>query len=98
MAAGPDCVWFGAPDRDGLDLAGRPPRNHREALEAKEHTMPAVTVQQLPKTPDLKRELVARITDAFVDTYKIPAETVHVWFHEVSAESYAVNGKLVADK
>lgn len=60
--------------------------------------MPAVTVQQLPKTPELKRELVARITDAFVDTYKIPAETVHVWFHEVPADSYAVNGKLVADK
>jgi len=60
--------------------------------------MPVVTVQQLPKTVELKRELVARITDAFVDAYKIPADTVHVWIEESSAENYAVAGKLIADK
>ena len=41
--------------------------------------MPNVTVQQMPKTAELKRDLVTRITDAFVDAYKIPAETVHIW-------------------
>ncbi len=60
--------------------------------------MPNVIVQQMPKTLELKRELVARITDAFVDAYKIPADTVHVWLQEESAETYAVAGKLVADK
>ena len=60
--------------------------------------MPNVVVQQMPKTLELKRELVARITDAFVDAYKIPADTVHVWIHEESAENYAVAGKLIADK
>ena len=60
--------------------------------------MPNITVQQMPKTVELKRDLVARITDAFVDAYKIPAETVHIWFEEVTAEDYAVNGKLVADR
>ena len=60
--------------------------------------MPNITVQQMPKTAEQKRELVARITDAFVDVYKSPAETVHVWFQEVTAEGYAFNGTLVADK
>jgi 4-oxalocrotonate tautomerase len=60
--------------------------------------MPVVTVQQMPKTLELKRELVARITDAFVDAYKIPADTVHVWIEESTAENYAVAGKLIADK
>lgn len=60
--------------------------------------MPNITVQQMPKTTEQKRELVARITDAFVDIYQAPAESVHVWFQEVSREDYAVNGKLVADK
>jgi 4-oxalocrotonate tautomerase len=73
-----------------------PQRRRRRVLE--ETTMPVVTVQQLPKTAELKRELVARITDAFVDAYKIPADTVHVWIEESAAENYAVGGKLTADK
>ncbi|NUR28920.1 MAG: 4-oxalocrotonate tautomerase [Catenulispora sp.] len=60
--------------------------------------MPSVTIQQMPKTVEQKRELVARITDAMVDVYKAPAETVHVWFHEVTTEDYAAAGQLVADK
>ncbi|MFJ9728793.1 4-oxalocrotonate tautomerase family protein [Streptomyces sp. NPDC101209] len=38
--------------------------------------MPIVTVQQGPRDPELKRELVRRVTDAFVDAYRIPPETV----------------------
>src|SRR5579875_3382846 len=38
--------------------------------------MPIVTVQQGPRNVELKRDLVRRITDAFVDAYQIPAETV----------------------
>jgi 4-oxalocrotonate tautomerase len=60
--------------------------------------MPNITVQQMPKTTDQKRELVARITDAFMDVCGAPAESVHVWFQEVSREDYASNGKLAADK
>ncbi|MFC9927157.1 4-oxalocrotonate tautomerase DmpI [Streptomyces sp. NPDC127190] len=59
--------------------------------------MPIVTVQQGPRDIELKRDLVARITDAFVDAYKIPAETVQVWIQEVPADSWANAGKLVAD-
>ncbi|AJE85068.1 MULTISPECIES: 4-oxalocrotonate tautomerase DmpI [Streptomyces] len=59
--------------------------------------MPIVTVQQGPRDTELKRELVERITDAFVDAYKIPADTVQVWIHEVPADSWGVSGKLIAD-
>ncbi|AEW93257.1 MULTISPECIES: 4-oxalocrotonate tautomerase DmpI [Streptomycetaceae] len=60
--------------------------------------MPNVTIQQGPRTVELKRDLVRRITDAFVDAYQIPAETVYVWFQETPAESWGVAGKLVADR
>lgn len=59
--------------------------------------MPIVTVQQGPRNVELKRELVARITDAFVDAYKIPAETVQVWIQEVPTDSWGAAGKLIAD-
>ncbi|MEU6479952.1 tautomerase family protein [Streptomyces sp. NPDC047017] len=45
-----------------------------------------------------KRDLVKRVTDAFVDAYHIPAETVQVWIHEVPADSWGVAGKLTAEQ
>ncbi|NEB75419.1 4-oxalocrotonate tautomerase family protein [Streptomyces sp. SID14478] len=60
--------------------------------------MPIVTIQQGPRDVELKRDLVKRVTDAFVDAYKIPAETVSVWIHEVPADSWGQAGKLTADK
>jgi 4-oxalocrotonate tautomerase len=60
--------------------------------------MPTITIQQMPKIVEQKRELAARITDAMVDVYKAPAETVHVWFQEATPEDYAAAGRLVADK
>jgi 4-oxalocrotonate tautomerase len=60
--------------------------------------MPIVTVQQGPRDVELKRELVARITDAFVDAYKIPADSVQVWIHETPTDSWGIGGKLTADR
>ncbi|MDF0528332.1 tautomerase family protein [Tsukamurella sp. 8F] len=60
--------------------------------------MPIVTVQQGPRSVELKRELVRRITDAFVDAYEMPAEAVQVWIHEVPADSWGAAGRLTADK
>ncbi|MFF1343713.1 4-oxalocrotonate tautomerase DmpI [Streptomyces sp. NPDC058290] len=60
--------------------------------------MPIVTIQQGPRDVELKRELVKRVTNAFVDAYKIPAETVQVWIHEVPADSWGAAGTLIADK
>lgn len=60
--------------------------------------MPIVTVQQGPRSVELKRELVRQITDAFVDAYKIPAESVQVWINETPADSWGSAGKLTADQ
>ncbi|MEU9182585.1 4-oxalocrotonate tautomerase DmpI [Streptomyces sp. NPDC048550] len=60
--------------------------------------MPIVTIQQGPRDVELKRELVKRVTNAFVDAYKIPAETIQVWIHEVPADSWGAAGTLIADK
>ena len=59
--------------------------------------MPTVTVLQGPRDVSLKRELVKGITDAFVDSYGIPAETVQVWIQETPPESWAQGGQLTAD-
>lgn len=59
--------------------------------------MPIVTVQQGPRSTEAKRELIARITDAFVDTLKIPAASVQVWFHETAPESWGAGGVLRTD-
>jgi 4-oxalocrotonate tautomerase len=60
--------------------------------------MPIVTVLQGPRDVELKRDLVRRITDAFVDAYKVPAETVQVWIQETPPESWAAAGTLTADR
>jgi len=60
--------------------------------------MPIVTIQQGPRSVELKRELIKRVTDAFVDAYAIPADAVQVWIHEVPPDSWGAAGKLTADK
>ena len=60
--------------------------------------MPIVTIQQGPRGIELKRELVKQITESFVNALSVPAESVQVWIHEVPTDSWAVAGKLIADK
>ena len=60
--------------------------------------MPIVTVQQSPRDIDLKRRLVAGITEAFVDAYAIPPDHVQVFIHEVDHDNWAKAGLLAADR
>ncbi|MFI6685563.1 4-oxalocrotonate tautomerase DmpI [Streptomyces sp. NPDC050485] len=60
--------------------------------------MPIVTMQRGPRDVEVKREPVKRVTDAFVDAYKVPAESVQVWIHEVPKDSWGAAGVLTADK
>jgi len=60
--------------------------------------MPTVTVLQGPRPAELKRELVARITDAFVDTLGVSPEAVQVWIQETAPESWGQGGVLTADR
>jgi 4-oxalocrotonate tautomerase len=60
--------------------------------------MPIVTVLQGPRTPELKRALVQGITDVFVDSYGVPADSVQVWIQETPPESWGQGGTLTADR
>jgi 4-oxalocrotonate tautomerase len=60
--------------------------------------VPTITVLQGPRPVELKRELVNRITDAFVDTLGVPADSVQVWIQETPADSWGQGGVLTADK
>jgi 4-oxalocrotonate tautomerase len=60
--------------------------------------MPTVTILQGPRTAEQKRELVARITDSFVDTLGLPADSVQVWIQETPPESWGQGGVLTADR
>ncbi len=59
--------------------------------------MPVVTIQQGPRDIELKRRLIKGVTDAFVDSLGVPAESVQVWIQETPPESWGVAGKLTAD-
>jgi 4-oxalocrotonate tautomerase len=60
--------------------------------------VPIVTIQQSPRTTDLKRELVDRITAAFVDVYDIDADLVQIYIHEIEADNWALAGTLAVDR
>jgi 4-oxalocrotonate tautomerase len=50
------------------------------------------------RTIDQKRKLAKRITDAMVEEAGARRESIIVAFHEVTKESYASGGVLMADK
>ena len=61
--------------------------------------MPLVQITMLTgRTADQKRKLAQRITDAMVEEADAKREAIVVTFHEVSKESYASGGVLMADK
>lgn len=61
--------------------------------------MPLVQITMLTgRTTDQKRKLAKRITDAMVEEAGASREAVVVTFNEVSKESYASGGVLIADK
>ncbi len=61
--------------------------------------MPLVQITMLQgRTADQKRKLAKRITDAVVEEAGARREAIVVTFVEVSKESYASGGVLMADK
>ena len=60
--------------------------------------MPIVTVQQSPRDIEVKRRLVAGVTEAFVDAYGIAPESVQVFIHEVDHDNWAKAGILASDR
>ncbi|PYX98429.1 MAG: 4-oxalocrotonate tautomerase [Acidobacteria bacterium] len=61
--------------------------------------MPLVQITMLEgRSAEQKRKLAQRITDALVEEAGARREAIVVAFHEVSKESYASGGVLMADK
>jgi 4-oxalocrotonate tautomerase len=61
--------------------------------------MPLVQITMLNgRTTEQKRKLAQRITDVIVEEAGARRDAVIVTFHEVSKESYASGGVLVADQ
>jgi 4-oxalocrotonate tautomerase len=61
--------------------------------------MPLIQVTMLQgRTADQKRKIAARITETMVEEAGARREAIVVTFLEVSKESYASGGVLMADK
>ena len=61
--------------------------------------MPMVQITMLEgRTAEAKRKLAQRITDVLVEEAGARRDAIVVAFHEVSKESYASGGVLMADK
>jgi len=61
--------------------------------------MPLVQITMLEgRSAEQKRKLAQRITDVLVEEAGARREAIVVAFHEVSKESYASGGVLMADK
>jgi 4-oxalocrotonate tautomerase len=61
--------------------------------------MPMVQVTMLEgRTAEQKRKVAQRITDVLVEEANAKREAIMIAFHEVSRESYASGGVLMADK
>ncbi|HXX00965.1 MAG TPA: 2-hydroxymuconate tautomerase [Candidatus Acidoferrales bacterium] len=61
--------------------------------------MPLVQITMLAgRTADQKRKIAKRITDVLAEEAGARPEAVVIAFHEVSKESYAHGGELMADK
>jgi 4-oxalocrotonate tautomerase len=61
--------------------------------------MPLVQITMLSgRTTEQKRKLAQRITDVIVEEAGASRDAVIIAFHEVSKESYASGGVLIADK
>jgi 4-oxalocrotonate tautomerase len=61
--------------------------------------MPLVQITMLAgRTTEQKRKLAQRITDVIAEEAGARREAIVVAFHEVSKESYASGGVLMADK
>jgi 4-oxalocrotonate tautomerase len=61
--------------------------------------MPLVQITMLQgRTADQKRKIAKRITDAMVEDAGARREAIVVTFVELSKESYASGGELMADK
>lgn len=61
-------------------------------------TMPVITIQQSPRSLELKRRLAQTVTEAVVETYGVSPDQVHIYIDEKSDENWARGGILALDR
>ncbi len=60
--------------------------------------MPSITVQLGKTEPEMKRELIEKITKAAADVTFIPSEAFTVYIDEYDLTSIGVGGQSLAEK
>ncbi|MET9387729.1 2-hydroxymuconate tautomerase family protein [Streptomyces sp. NPDC002928] len=75
------------------------PRQQTLAARTRRNTpMPMITVDMREgRTAEQKRDLVQRLTDAFVETCDCPPDGVWIVLRDVSTENWAIGGRLQSD-
>ncbi|WP_308428154.1 tautomerase family protein [Vreelandella hamiltonii] len=64
----------------------------------KELSMPVVTIAQSPgRTLEQKRELIKKITEAFVDSYNVKPESVTIFLQDYDDQNWGKAGLLHID-
>jgi 4-oxalocrotonate tautomerase len=60
--------------------------------------MPFVQIYLLEgRDEELKRQLIAKVTDAVVETLAAPQQNVRVWIHDMPKENWGIAGKTAKD-
>lgn len=59
--------------------------------------MPTITITQSRRSPELKRRLIAAITDVVVAEYAVRPEQVAVHFIDLDEDSWGRGGLLASD-
>jgi len=68
-------------------------------LFKEEEAMPHVQITWVEgRTPEQKRKIAERVTQALIEDGKAKRENIHVSYHDVPATNYAEAGVLVADQ
>ncbi|HUI75333.1 MAG TPA: 2-hydroxymuconate tautomerase [Candidatus Acidoferrum sp.] len=61
--------------------------------------MPHVQISWVEgRTPEQKRKIAERVTQALIEDGRAKRENIHVAFHDLPATNYAEAGVLVADQ
>ncbi|MGJ8525081.1 4-oxalocrotonate tautomerase [Halomonadaceae bacterium LMG 33818] len=60
--------------------------------------MPIITIQQSPRSIELKREAARRVTDVVAEVYGMPRDAIQIFFDEYNHENWSKGGLLAVDK
>lgn len=60
--------------------------------------MPIITIQQSPRSIELKREAARRVTEVLSEVYGMPLDAIQIFFDEYNHENWSKGGLLAVDK